>query len=89
VVTDVMGGVEPAGKPRVSHLRLLAGQLVQGVAHRGVSLLTVGGETLADRTALQGDEPPVDARAVGVDPDDVAPVVYVRRRTPSNAPPSW
>jgi hypothetical protein len=41
--------------------RTSSGQLVQGVTHRIGSLVTVGGDTLADRAALQGDEPWVDA----------------------------
>jgi hypothetical protein len=54
--------------------RLLAWQLVQGLAHRVGGPVTAGSEALADRTALQGDEPGVDARPVGVDPDGVAAV---------------
>src|SRR6266508_3304181 len=64
----------PGRKQPGSQLRLLAGQLVQGVAHRGGRLVTIGGNTLADRAALQADEPSVDARSVGVDPDDIAAV---------------
>jgi hypothetical protein len=51
-----------------------SGQLVQGVTHRISSLVTVGDDTLADRTALQADESVVDARPGGVDPDGVAAV---------------
>jgi hypothetical protein len=40
----------------------------------GQPLVTVGGDTLADRAAIQGDEPWVDAAAGGVDPDGVAAV---------------
>jgi hypothetical protein len=68
-----MGG-GPARERRASHLRLLVGQLVQGVAHRGGRFVTVGGDTVADRAALQGDEPPVDAAPARVDPDGVAAV---------------
>src|SRR5829696_3738376 len=42
------------------------------MAHRIGSLVTVGGDTLANRAALQGNEPWVDAAAGGVDPDGVA-----------------
>jgi hypothetical protein len=49
-----------------------SGQLVQGATHRISSLVTVGDDTLADRTALQADEPRVDARTGGVDPGGVA-----------------
>src|SRR5215207_9715217 len=42
------------------------------MAHRIGSLVTVGGDTLADRAALQGNEPWVDAAAGGVDSDGVA-----------------
>jgi hypothetical protein len=52
--------------------RTSSGQLVQGITHRISSLVTVGDDTLADRAALQGDEPWVDAAAGGVDPDGVA-----------------
>src|SRR5215204_4272753 len=44
------------------------------MAHRIGSLVTVGGDTLADRAALQGNEPWVDAAAGGVDSDGVAAV---------------
>jgi hypothetical protein len=42
----------PARDQLGSHLRLLVGQLVQSVAHRGGSFVTVGGDALADRAAL-------------------------------------
>src|SRR5215207_9449595 len=44
------------------------------MAHRIGSLVTVGGDTVADTAALQGDEPGVDAAAGGVDSDGVAAV---------------
>src|SRR5918994_1779773 len=68
-----MGG-GPARDHRASQLRLRVGQLVEGLAHRGGGLVTVGGDPLADRVAVQADEPGVDAAAGGVDPDGVAAV---------------
>jgi hypothetical protein len=65
-----MGG-GPARHCRASHLRLLAGQLVEGVADRVGGLVAAGSDTLADRTALQLDEPRVDTAPGGVDPDGV------------------
>src|SRR5512132_2002881 len=73
-VSGGLAGSGPARDRRASYLRLLAGQLIEGGAHRRGLLATVGRDTLADRKAFQLDEPRVDAAAGGVDSDGVTAV---------------